>query len=139
MQTSKVFNVSNIIPNHLNTTRIGSSVLSDKRNFKSSQPYLDITLAQVYNQMRRLSSLVKYLQSQLLIDQCFPYTSGGSAREIVSNTCVSLVKAIVYSDRLDKLNATCPILRTSTSVLLRPLRGIVVSSLRDIAILTITR
>ena len=86
MQTSKVFNISNIIQNHLDTIHVGSPVSSDKRNSKSSQPYLDTTPAQVYNQMKRLPSSVKYLRSQLLTDQRLPYTSGGSARGVASNT-----------------------------------------------------
>ena len=46
---------------------------------------------------------------------------------------------MVCDDGSDKLDAACLILRTSTSVLLRPLRGVVVLSLRDVAMLTVTR
>ena len=86
MQTSKVFNGSNIIPNHLDTTRAGSPISSDKRNSKSSQLYLVTTPAQVYNQMKQLPRSVKYLRSQLLTDQRLPYTSDSSARGVVLNT-----------------------------------------------------
>ena len=49
------------------------------------------------------------------------------------------MRATVCGDGSDKLDAACPILRMSTSVSLRPLRGVVVSSLRDVAMLTVTR
>ena len=83
--------------------------------------------------------LNKNLRSQLLTDQHLPYTSVGSAREVDLYTWVLQVGSTVYGDVLDKLDMSCPILRTSTSVLLRPLQGVVVLLLRDIAMLTITR
>ena len=85
MQTSKAFNILNIIPNHLDTTHTGSSISSNKQNSKLSQPYLDTTFALVYNQMKRIFNSVKNLHTQLLIDQHRPYTSCGNAREVASN------------------------------------------------------
>ena len=86
MQISKVFNVSNIIPNHLDISRTGSPISSDKWNYKSFQIYLDTTPMQVYNQMQQLPSSVINLRSQVLTDQRLPYTSGDSAKGIASNT-----------------------------------------------------
>ena len=47
--------------------------------------------------------------------------------------------ATVCGDGLDKLDAACPIHRTSTSISLRPLHGVVVSSLWDVTMLTVTK
>ena len=49
------------------------------------------------------------------------------------------MRAIVYDDGLNKMDTACPILKTSISVSLRPLRGVVVSFLQDMEILTVTR
>ena len=49
------------------------------------------------------------------------------------------MRAMVYDDRLNKLDVAYLILRTSILVSLRPLRGVVVSFLQDIAILTVKR
>ena len=81
----------------------------------------------------------QHLRSQLLTDQRLPYTSGGSARGVALNTEVPLVGATVCGDGSDKLDAACPVLRTSTSASLRPLRSVVVSSLRGVVMLTVTR
>ena len=81
----------------------------------------------------------QHFRSQLLTDQRLPYTSGGSARGVALNTEVLLVEATVCGNGSDKLDAACPVLRTSILASFRPLRSVVVSSLRDVVMLSFTR
>ena len=47
--------------------------------------------------------------------------------------------AIIFGDGFDTLDATCPVLRTSISVSLQPLQGVMISLLWDIARLTVIK
>lgn len=85
--------------------------------------------------MKQLPSSVRHLQSLLLIDQRFFYTSGGSVKTIASNIRKPLLGATVYSNGLDKLDAASLVFRTLTSALLKQLRSVVVSLLQGIAML----
>ena len=52
--------------------------------------------------MKQLPNSVNYLHSQLLTDQRLPYTSGGKARGVASNTGALLVRVTVCGDGSDK-------------------------------------
>ena len=47
--------------------------------------------------------------------------------------------AMVCGDGSDKMDAACPILRTSIAVSLRPLRGVIISSLWHIELITVIK
>lgn len=66
--------------------------LTYKLNFKSSQLCPNITPAQVYNQIKLLQNFVRYLQSQLLINQRLSYIKSHSAKKVATNTRILQVE-----------------------------------------------
>lgn len=68
--------------------------------------------------MKQFSSSIKYLQSQLFIDQRFPYTSDDITQKIASYIEKLFVGATVWNNRLQKLDAACLVFKTLTTILL---------------------